>query len=99
MKIQAIGTDKRRLHAAALGGADWLGLAATPTFALMALVTAVSGNSSMDMEMLCASAQHASSLNGMSLMYLLMSAFHIAPWLRRAARLSRGAVRQNADLA
>ena len=28
-------------HAAALGAADWLGLAAAPTFACMALLTAV----------------------------------------------------------
>jgi hypothetical protein len=59
--------------------ADWLSLAATPTFAAMALLTALSGAATPDM--LC-SAMHASALGGMVPMYLLMSAFHLAPWLR-----------------
>lgn len=84
-------------QATALGMADWLCLAAAPTFALMALVTAVSGDGSAGM--LCTSTQRASPLNGMPLMYLLMSAFHVAPWLRLTARLARGAVRRSADLA
>jgi hypothetical protein len=33
----------RRSHAAALGGAGWLGLAAAPTFAAMALLTCLPG--------------------------------------------------------
>lgn len=66
-----------------LGTADWLSLAATPTFAIMALLTAVLGNGAMDS--LC-SAAHASPLGGMVPMYLLMSAFHLAPWLKLAAR-------------
>ena len=64
---------------AALGIAGWLGLAATPTFAIMALLTGVLGGGQMDM--LC-SAGHASPLSGMVPMYLLMSAFHSAPWLK-----------------
>jgi hypothetical protein len=36
--------------------------------------------------MLCAAGQAMSSLNGMAAMYLLMSAFHLAPWLRLLAR-------------
>ena len=59
--------------------ADWLSLAAAPTFAAMALVTALFGAGAPDM--LC-SAMHASLLGGMVPMYLLMSAFHLAPWLR-----------------
>ena len=59
--------------------ADWLCLAATPTFAIMALLTAFSGG---EPEILCAAMQHASPLSGMILMYLLMSAFHSAPWLK-----------------
>ena len=59
--------------------ADWLCLAATPTFAIMALLTALSGG---EPEILCAAMQHASPLSGMILMYLLMSAFHAAPWLK-----------------
>ncbi|MDN3276678.1 hypothetical protein QWJ07_20620 [Frankia sp. RB7] len=58
--------------------ARWLGLAATPTFAIMAVVTAVLGGPA---DMLC-SAGHGLSLGGMVPMYLLMSAFHAAAWLR-----------------
>ncbi|WP_412535289.1 hypothetical protein [Mesorhizobium sp. BAC0120] len=58
--------------------ADWLGLAAAPTFATMALLTAASGGA----EMPCMTAQDASPLSGMVPMYLLMSAFHLAPWLK-----------------
>ena len=64
---------------AALGAADWLSLAAAPTFALMGLLTAVFGRQP---DMLCAALQGASPLSGMAAMYLLMSAFHLAPWLR-----------------
>jgi hypothetical protein len=59
--------------------ARWLGLAATPTFAIMAVLTAVIGGGEGDM--LC-SAGHGLSLGGMVPMYLLMSAFHSASWLR-----------------
>ncbi len=59
--------------------ARWLGLAATPTFAIMAVLTAVSSGGEGDI--LC-SAGHGLSLGGMVPMYLLMSAFHSAAWLR-----------------
>lgn len=58
------------------GAARWLCFAASPTFALMALVTAASGGH----EMGCMMAQ--SPLAGMVPMYLLMSGFHLAPWLK-----------------
>jgi hypothetical protein len=45
----------------------------------MALLTAVLGGGQADM--LCA-AGHGLSVGGMVLMYLLMSAFHSAAWLR-----------------
>src|SRR5262245_19259345 len=67
-------------HAAALRAADWLYLAAAPTFAIMALLTGVLGGGQPDI--LCVAADHASPLSGMSAMYLLMSAFHSPPWLR-----------------
>jgi hypothetical protein len=56
-----------------------LSLAATPTFAIMALLTGVFGGQT---DMLCAALQGTSPLNGMAAMYLLMCAFHLAPWLR-----------------
>ena len=59
------------------GAADWLSLAAAPTFTAMALVTAVSGAP----DMLCA----ASPIGGMVPMYLLMGVFHVGPWLRLLA--------------
>ena len=61
-----------------LGAAEFLSLAAAPTFAVMALLTAVLGGGPL--AMLCGA--DASPLTGMIPMYLLMSAFHTAPWLR-----------------
>ena len=68
-----------RRNAAVLRAADGLALAASPTFAIMALLTSVLGGDPT--EMLC-SAAHVSPLSGMVTMYLLMSAFHTAPWLK-----------------
>lgn len=68
---------------AAYAAADWLCLAATPTFAIMALLTWAFGGSAASM--LCGAAPDASLLTGMAPMYLLMSAFHAAPWLRLVA--------------
>jgi hypothetical protein len=64
--------------AAALRAADWLCLAAAPAFAIMALLTGALGGGQM--AMMCGT-QDASPLIGMVPMYLLMSAFHSAPWL------------------
>jgi len=72
---QALGTSR---GSAARIAADWLCLAATPTFAIMALLTVLGG----EPDFLCAAMQHASPLDGMVPMYLLMSAFHSAPWLK-----------------
>jgi hypothetical protein len=71
--------------------ADWLSLAAAPTFAFMALLTAVPGGGPLDM--LCSATPGASPFNAMVLMYLLMSAFHLGPWLKLIA--SRRAQRRN----
>ena len=46
----------------------------------MALLTGVLGGGTPDM--LCSAAHGGSPLSGMVPMYLLMSAFHTAPWLR-----------------
>ncbi|SDR16198.1 hypothetical protein SAMN05444161_1883 [Rhizobiales bacterium GAS191] len=77
--------------AAALGAADWLCLAATPTFAIMALLTGVLGGGPLDA--LCSAAHDASPLKGMVPMYLLMSAFHSSPWLKLVSSRRSGAHR------
>jgi hypothetical protein len=71
----------RRGQPAALGG--WLGLAAAPTFAAMALLTFVHGG---DADMMCSAVHVGSPLGGMLPMYALMSAFHAAPWLKLISR-------------
>jgi hypothetical protein len=76
-------------NAAALGAAGWLSLAAAPTFALMALLTGVLGSSAPDM--MCSAMAGASPLGGMVPMYVLMSAFHLAPWLKLISGWRRGA--------
>jgi hypothetical protein len=73
-------------NAAATGAADWLHLAAAPTFAIMALLTGVLGGGSPDA--LCSTVS-ASPLSGMVPMYLLMCAFHSAPWLKLILRRGR----------
>ena len=72
------GSDRDEGTAVARAAADWLSLAAAPTFAVMALVTATGGQP----QWLCAAAHFGSPLGEMVPMYLLMSAFHTAPWLR-----------------
>jgi hypothetical protein len=81
-------------HAIALRATEWLGLAATPTFAIMALLTGIRDGGMPDM--LCVAAQAASPLSGMAPMYLLMSAFHSAPWLRLISR-RRSAARRSSQ--
>ncbi|HXH46196.1 MAG TPA: hypothetical protein VNK51_20450 [Bradyrhizobium sp.] len=71
--IGPVGATARRL-------ARWLGLAATPTFAIVALLTALAGGEPGGM--LCGAGPW---LSGMAPMYLLMSAFHSAAWLKLIA--------------
>ena len=68
--------------ASARSAADWLSLAAAPTFAAMALITVALGGGA---EPLCSAAHAGSPFGGMVPMYLLMGAFHSAPWLRLMA--------------
>ena len=70
-------------------GIDVLSLAAAPTFAIMALLTKI-GDGGMP-DMLCSAASTTSPLTGMVPMYVLMSAFHSAPWLKAIAGWRRGA--------
>ena len=74
---------------AVLRVAEWLSLAAAPSFAAMALLTGLSGEG----RMAAACGIVPSFLHGMVPMYLLMSGFHSAPWLKLIAeRRRRGAV-------
>jgi hypothetical protein len=66
----------------ASGAAGWLALAASPVFALMALVAAFDAARPA----FCASGSGILPIDGMTAMYLLMSLFHLAPWLKLASR-------------
>ena len=80
--IAARSETGRRGDAAALGTAGWLGLAAAPTFAVMAVLSGLSGGA----DMMCPAAHGVSVLSGMVPMYVLMSAFHVVPWLKLIRR-------------
>jgi hypothetical protein len=69
----------------------WLSLAAAPTFTMMALLAGMHGGSMPDM--LCLAAPDASLLTGMVPMYMLMSVFHLGPWLRVLSHRRSGAGR------
>jgi hypothetical protein len=86
-----ISAREKWLADAALGAADWVCLAAAPSFALMALITSALGGGQRDM--FCSAAQEASRLSGMVWMYMLMSAFHSTPWLKLIAGRRSGAHR------
>jgi hypothetical protein len=63
------------------GATGWLALAASPTFALMAWISA---NDPPSMAF-CSSGSDFLPLDGMTVMYLLMSLFHLSPWLKLAS--------------
>lgn len=84
--IRGCGAIGENSSTAAAGLADFLYLAAAPTFAIMALLAAFDGGSP---DALCSIAG-ASPFGGMVAMYLLMSAFHLAPWLKLISRRRSG---------
>jgi hypothetical protein len=73
----------RRRQLAACDAAGWLGLAAAPTFAAMALLAFAAGG---DADVMCGAVHGTPALGGMVPMYALMSAFHAGPWLRLMSR-------------
>ena len=79
---QGARVDGNRTGAVVATLTNALYLAATPTFAIMAVLTSVSGNA----DMMCSATHDAWQLGGMVPMYALMSAFHAGPWLRRIFR-------------
>ena len=85
----ATGGDSHKAEggAAALGIAGCLSLAAAPTFAIMALLTLGAPS-----DMICSAGQ-GFPLAGMVPMYVLMSAFHLAPWLKLVSGRRGGAGR------
>ncbi|MGK6318004.1 hypothetical protein [Sphingomonas sp. DT-204] len=85
---------RESVGAAALGAADWLSLAAAPAFAIMALLTAAHGGPA---DILCSAAHGGSPLSGMTLMYVLMSVFHSAPWLKLIASVRSAGSRRSAS--
>jgi hypothetical protein len=88
MRGYRIWTGATWLPAAVFGLTGWLRLAAAPTYGFMALFTAVFGESPQDM--LCMAMHHTSPLGGMAWMYMLMSVFHSAPWLKLIAAQRSG---------
>ena len=57
----------------------WLGFAAPPTFAMMAWNSAGPSQG-----MICSSVPGQLPITDVAWMYLLMSLFHLSPWLKRA---------------
>ena len=81
--MTAAHDDIGRRSNAASGITGWLSLAAAPTFAAMALLTATAGADPMGMP--CLVTPHTSPFTGMAAMYVLMSVFHLSPWVRLIA--------------
>lgn len=61
--------------------ARWLALAAAPTFAVMAGIAVTDAPHAA----LCAAGSSLLPIDGMTAMYLLMSLFHLSPWLTLAS--------------
>lgn len=81
----------------AVAAAGWLGFAAAPAFASMAWISAI-GSPGASM---CSAASALLPIDDMALMYLLMSLFHLPPWLKlfsaRARRRDISATRTEGE--
>lgn len=62
--------------------ARWLALAASPTFALMAIASAIDAQPMA----VCGSMPGIDPAGGMTTMYALMGLFHLPAWLKPARR-------------
>lgn len=83
-KFAATGTGQTVLNPMA-NLAGRLGFAASPTFALMAFMSAF-GSPGIVM---CGPASPLVPISDMTLMYVLMSLFHLPPWLKLLTLRSR----------
>lgn len=61
--------------------AGWLAFAASPTFTVMAWLALIDPHTSA----FCSSRSAILPIGGMAAMYLLMSLFHLSPWLKLAS--------------
>lgn len=78
LPLPQVGSQGHR--PSAFHAADWLSLGAAPVFALMAVLTGIHGRSMPDM--ICSAMPNPLPLGGMVPMYVLMSVFHVTPWLK-----------------
>lgn len=78
--ITLVRTARQLARLTPSSAAAWLGLAASPTFAFMALVSVTDAH-----EMATCLPAEVPAVNGMAVMYLLMSLFHAPHWLKLAA--------------
>jgi hypothetical protein len=85
------GANDRASGNAAGVATSLLSLAAAPTFAVLALLAGFAGGGQPDT--LCSAGEHMSALHGMIPMYVLMSAFHVPPWLKLISGRRNGARR------
>ena len=81
MPASSAANDESARARQARGAAGWLALAAAPSFALMAWIAANDAPPTA----LCSSGSSILPIDGMTAMYLLMSLFHLSPWLKLAS--------------
>lgn len=80
MTTHSTGKNNKAAARQSCGAVCWLGIAASPTFALMAWISARDGPQNM----MCSSPLDLTPIGSMAWMYLLMSLFHVSPWLKLA---------------